>query len=158
MKIIQSKKYQFILLLMIGFVPVIGSFLHYVFLQNELKTIETHLENKKIELTTHLIKNSQNIKVHKAFKNASFDALKNLSPLKYAEGPLEKLQFIKESELKQVSTVFVSSSDLKKLLLQLDSSSKPQLLLVDFTLKRKTSLEGDDEFEINTKLLKREFE
>ncbi len=55
--------------------------------------------------------------------------------------------------------VEANASDLKELLARIEGErpGKPQLLVTDFWLKRKAHSNGNEVFEINLKLLKREF-
>lgn len=155
---LKSKKILFFSVLIAGFLPVLASISYYLWGVYEIEKKQQLLDLKKNEIAEQLIKNGQNIKIHKAFMNAFSKSQKALLPLKYNEGPFEKQTFIKECLLTQKDICELTSNEIKNLLLNLDNSSKPQLLVLDFSLKRDPSLDGEDKFKIQTKLLKREFE
>jgi hypothetical protein len=158
MTYLKNKKFVFFLLLLPGLLLIVASYLFYLFKTSVLEEKKQYLQSKQFEITTSLIKNKNNIKTHKNYKNASIDAQKALIPIKYSEGSLEVQGFFKEIELKQTQPYLLKISELKNVLHIIDEASKPQLLVLDFSLERCASHEGEDQFKFNTKLLKREFE
>ena len=112
MTYLKNKKFVFFLLLLPGFFLIAASCLFYLFKTNLLDEKKQFLKAKQIEITTAIIKNKNNIKIHKSFKNALTDSQKALQPIKYSEGSLEVQGFLKEIELKQTQPHLFKISDI----------------------------------------------
>ncbi len=152
-----SHNLLFVFLLFLGFIPIVCS-LSFLYLKEEkICECKTVLQREKLNLITLIQRNKSNLEVHKKAKTSNFLYMKDLYPFKFSETFCEKYPFFKESELKQEKPLELSLKDLKRFLEKIESSKNPQFVILDFSIERVLSLEEEDKFKVNCKLLKREF-
>lgn len=83
----------------------------------------------------------------------------NANRLEFLQGSPQAAEGIQEAVCWLSHPVEIDSHDLKEILSRLEGNrkGKPQLLITDFKCNKKTLLSGNEVFELNIKLLKREF-
>lgn len=79
--------------------------------------------------------------------------------LHFLQGSIQSAEGIQETSEVLTRSVELDAQDLKELLNRIEGNrpGKPQLLITDFELLKKTHPTGNEVFELNLKLLKREF-
>ena len=79
--------------------------------------------------------------------------------LEFLQGSPQAAEGVQEAFCLLSHPVQIDSHDLKEILNRIEGSrkGKPQLLITEFKLNKKTLLSGNEVFELNVKLLKREF-
>lgn len=86
--------------------------------------------------------------------------------MSFSEGVVQSAPFFQETTETLVHPVEINASDLQKILTKVEGvgigaykpdTNRPQLIILDFKLDRKTIAEKNEIFTLNLKLLKREF-
>lgn len=79
--------------------------------------------------------------------------------LQFTQGAVQGAEGVQETTVILAHPVEVDNQDLKELLMRVEGNrpKKPQLLITDFKLNKKAHSNGNEVFEVNMKLLKREF-
>lgn len=79
--------------------------------------------------------------------------------MEFIEGSLQSGEGVQETTEILAHPVEVDTHDLKEILARIEGArpGKPQLLITDFKLNKKTHASGNQVFELNLKLIKREF-
>ena len=79
--------------------------------------------------------------------------------LQFKEGGLQAEEGILETLLIPNHSVEIDQQDIRELLLRIEGNlpNKPQLIVYDFKLNKKKYASGNEVFELNLKILKREF-
>jgi hypothetical protein len=79
--------------------------------------------------------------------------------LEFLQSPSQNIEGVQETFCWLSHPVEIDAHDLKEVLNRLEGTrkGKPQLLITDFKCQKKTLLSGNEVFELNLKLLKREF-
>ncbi len=82
-----------------------------------------------------------------------------LNRFKWIQGSIQVAEGIQETDVILSHPVEVDASDLKEIFTRIEGSrkGKPQLIISDFKLNKKEFINGNEVFELNMKLLKREF-
>ncbi|MEZ5315249.1 MAG: hypothetical protein R3E91_03445 [Chlamydiales bacterium] len=126
------------------------------YLSNHLESID-FLKKERLALI-NLLKNPSFTGNKMAEKRYAF-LMGEANCLRFVEKSPHSGDHMQETTLMQAHTVEVDIEDLHNILVCLegDQREKPQIIITDFELNKKTQLEGNQIFELNLKLLKREF-
>lgn len=152
-----SKKQLFFSILFLGILPSLLILFYYFDEETKLQEKEDYLSAEESDLLIAAKRDEDNILLHRACKGSAPNYTQTLAPMRFLEGSIEKQPLFKEIEFKQISPVTIKSSELKPLLEAIEDSKGPQIIVLDLLLERVPSLEQEDQFKIQTKLLKREF-
>lgn len=79
--------------------------------------------------------------------------------LEFIEGSIQSGEGVQETTEVLAHPVEVDTHDLKEILNRIEGTKpgKPQIIITDFKLNKKTHVSGNQVFELNLKLIKREF-
>jgi hypothetical protein len=126
------------------------------YLDNQLESL--NFLKKEREALENLIQNPSFTGNEAAEKRYAF-LLGDSNRLQFTEGSVQSGDGLQETTEILSHSVEVDTSDLKEILARLEGNrcGKPQLLITDFKLNKKAHLNGNQVFELNLKLLKREF-
>lgn len=126
------------------------------YLDNQVESLA--FLKKEREALENLIHNPSFTGNEAAEKRYAF-LLGEVNRLKFTEGSVQSGEGLQETTEIQAHPIEVDTQDLKELLARLEGNrpGKPQLLITDFKLNKKMHSNGNQVFELNLKLLKREF-
>lgn len=122
------------------------------------------LLQNEVEILQKLLKNHNFIENETVKKR--LDTLNAQNSLVFSEGIVQKYPYFTETVETLVHSIEVTVSDLEELLSKIEGvnmgtftpgSNPPQLIITDFKLDRKKALEKNETFQLNLKLIKREF-
>lgn len=126
------------------------------YLENQLESL-AFLKKEK-EALEHLLNNptfTGNEAAEKRYAFLSSEA----NRFEWIQGSTQVIEGIQQSDLLLAHPVEIDAQDLKEILMRIEGSrkAKPQLIVTDFKLNKKELSGGNEVFELNMKLLKREF-
>jgi hypothetical protein len=122
------------------------------FLENEIESLQKVLSNKNFP-------DDENIKKR-------LDFLTNNNNMVFTEGVVQSNPFFQETTETLVHPVEVNVKDIRTLLAKIEGTTlgqensgpnRPQMIILDFKLEKKHMTEKNEVFNLNLKLLKREF-
>lgn len=125
-----------------------------VFLEPEIEGLQKILSNKNIA-------EDENAKKRLEFLTSPANSLA------FSEGVVQSAPFFQETTETLVHPVEINGNDLKKILARIEGvefdsiqagPNRPQLIILDFKLDKKAIRERNEVFNLNLKLLKREYQ
>lgn len=128
----------------------------YFYLDNQVETLS--FLKKEREALESLFQNPSFTGNEAAEKRYAF-LLGEANRLHFTEGSVQSGEGLQETIEIQAHPVEIDTQDLKEILVRLEGNrpGKPQLVITDFKLNKKAHPNGNQVFELNLKLLKREF-
>ncbi|MCC5832183.1 MAG: hypothetical protein JJU12_03980 [Chlamydiales bacterium] len=128
----------------------------YLYLDNEIEPLL--FLKKEREALENLIQTPSFTGNEGAERRYAF-LLGEANRLRFTEGSVHSWEGVQETAEIQAHPVEVDTSDLKEILARIEGNrpGKPLLLITDFKLNKKAHPNGNQVFELNLKLLKREF-
>ena len=127
-----------------------------LYLENQLEALP--FLKKERETLEKLIQSPTFTGNESAEKRYSFLASK-ANHLEFIQGSLHSAEGVEEAVCHLSHPIEMDTQDLKEVLTRIEGSRKgrPQLIITDFKLLKKAHANGNEVFEVNMKLLKREF-
>lgn len=133
------------------------------FMEADQFYLENHLEplnflKKEKETLENLLRSPAFTGNESAEKRFAF-LLSKANRLQWVQGSTQAAEGIQEASCLLSHPVEIDAQDLKEILSRIEGNrkGKPQLIITDFKLNKKAHLSGNEVFELNMKLLKREF-
>jgi hypothetical protein len=126
------------------------------YLENQLEPL-VFLKKEK-EALEHLLLSPTFTGNEAAEKRHAF-LTSNSNRFEWIQGSLQASEGIEQADVLLAHSVEIDANDLKEILMRIEGSrkAKPQLIITDFKLNKKELSNGNEVFELNMKLLKREF-
>jgi hypothetical protein len=126
------------------------------YLENQLETMS--FLKKEGETLQQLLKSPTFTGNEAAEKRYAY-LTSHANQFEWIQGSVQTVEGIQECDTFLAHPVEIDALDLKEILLRIEGNrkGKPQLIITDFKLNKKALSSGNEVFELNMKLLKREF-
>lgn len=126
------------------------------YLENQLESLP--LLKKEKENLEHLL-NSPTFTGNEAAEKRYARLSSQVNRFEFLQGNVQSAENIQEAVCTLAHPVEIDTYDLKEILSRIEGNrkGKPQLIVTDFKLIKKTQPSGNEVFELNMKLLRREF-
>lgn len=126
------------------------------YLENQLEPLS--FLKKERETLEQLLRSSNFTGNEAAEKRYSF-LTSNANRFEWVQGSTQAAEGFQETDILLAHPLEIDAHDLKEILMRIEGNrkGKPQLIITDFRLHKKELSSGNEVFEVNMKLLKREF-